>query len=80
MPQASRAAQTISVGKLQLVFDAAACEVTGDSGRHPNFGTWDTLPDSRAGEYGLLFMNGNVRGHARRSGSLEAEDGVLPSK
>ena len=64
MAEDTPAERQIAVGQFKLLFPSPACSVSGDSSRNSAFATWETVSDLGAGEYGLLFMNGQVEGHA----------------
>ena len=64
MAEDSTAERQVAVGVFKLVFPSASCSVTSDSGRNSAFATWENVAGLSAGEYGLLFRNGQVEGHA----------------
>ena len=64
MAEDSAAERQVAVGMLKLVYPPNACGVIGDSGRNGAFATWESVGGLTAGEYGLLFRNGQVEGHA----------------
>jgi hypothetical protein len=64
MAEDSAAEREVAVGKLKLVYPSSACSVTGDSGRHGAFDTWEVVGGLGGGEYGLVFRNGQIEGHA----------------
>ena len=56
----------MAVGKFKLVFPSAACTLAGDTGRNAAFATWEIIAGNSAGEFEMLFRNGNVEGYAVR--------------
>ena len=64
MAEDSAAERQVAVGMFTLKFPSASCVVTSHSGQNSAFATWEIVTGLAAGEYGLLFRNGYVEGHA----------------